>query len=237
MDRQAHHDASGQKAGGVAALYLALAYLAAMPYFLVVVDYPGATTVADKVSPVLGNYSSMYTMYLATYVFFGIALGVVVFALYDRLRSFAPSTMRVATAVGLLWSFALVMSGMVFNYGMTTVVSLANTDIAQARVAWQAIEPIAQGLGGAGGEVLGGLWVLLVSWVALRGGAFSKALIWLGMAVGAMGLVSIVPPLHEAAYAFGLLQIVWLVWLGVTMAKKPAAVETRWITGASAVEL
>lgn len=237
MDRQAHHDASGQKAGGVAALYLALAYLAAMPYFLVVVDYPGATTVADKVSLVVGNYSSMYTMYLATYVFFGIALGVVVFALYDRLRSFAPSTMRVATTVGLLWSFALVMSGMVFNYGMTTVVSLANTDIAQARVAWQAIEPIAQGLGGAGGEVLGGLWVLLVSWVALRGGAFSKALIWLGMAVGAMGLVSIAPPLHEAAYAFGLLQIVWFVWLGVTMAKKSVAVETRWITGASAVEL
>jgi len=237
MERQAHHDASGQKAGGVAALYLALAYLAAMPYFLVVVDYPGATTVADKVSLVVGNYSSMHTMYLATYVFFGIALGVVVFALYDRLRSFAPSTMRVATAVGLLWSFALVMSGMVFNYGMTTVVSLANTDIAQARVAWQAIEPIAQGLGGAGGEVLGGLWVLLVSWVALRGGAFSKALIWLGMAVGAMGLVSIVPPLHEAAYAFGLLQIVWLVWLGVTMAKKPAAAKAGWIANASAVEL
>lgn len=237
MERQAHYDASGQKAGGVAALYLALAYLAAMPYFLVVVDYPGATTVADKVSLVVGNYSSMYTMYLVTYVFFGIALGVLVFALYDRLRSFAPSTMRVATAVGLLWSFALVTSGMVFNHGMTTIVSLADTDLAQARVAWQAIEPVAQGLGGAGGEVLGGLWVLLVSLVALRGGALSKALGWLGMAVGALGLVSIVPPLHEAAYAFGLLQIVWFVWLGVSMAKKPAVAEAGWVAGASAVEL
>lgn len=237
MERQAQHDASRQKAGGIAALYLGLAYLAAMPYFLVVVDYPSATTVADKVALVVGNYSSMYAMYLATYVFFGIALGVLAFALYDRLRSFAPSTMRVATAVGLLWSFALVTSGMVFNYGMTTIVSLAETDITQARVVWQAIEPVAQGLGGAGGEVLGGVWVLLVSWVALRSGALSKALGWLGIAVGTMGLVSIVPPLHEAAYAFGLLQIVWFVWLGATMARKPVAAETGWIAAAGAVEL
>ncbi len=186
---------------------------------------------------VVGNYSSMYAMYLATYVFFGIVLGVLVFALYDRLRAFAPSTMRIATAVGLLWSFALVTSGMVFNYGMTTIVSLADTDLTQARVAWQAIEPVAQGLGGAGGEILGGVWVLLVSWVALRSGALSKVLGWLGIAVGTMGLISIVPPLHEAAYAFGLLQIVWFVWLGVTMARKPVAAEAGWIPSASAVEL
>jgi len=237
MERLVQKDAGGQRAGGVAALYLALAYLAAMPYFLVVVDYPGATTVADKVALVVDNYSSMYAMYLATYVFFGIVLGVLVFALYDRLRAFAPSTMRIATAVGLLWSFALVTSGMVFNYGMTSIVSLADTDLTQARVAWQAIEPVAQGLGGAGGEVLGGVWVLLVSWVALRSGALSKALGWLGIAVGTLGLVSIVPPLHEAAYAFGLLQIVWFVWLGVTMTTKPAAAEAGWIASASAVEL
>lgn len=237
METLANRDAGGQKAGGVAALYLALAYLAAMPYFLVVVDYPGATTTADKVALVVGNYSSMYAMYLATYVFFGIVLGVLVFALYDRLQAFAPSTMRVATAVGLLWSFVLVASGMVFNYGMSTIVGLAQTDLAQARVAWQAIEPIAQGLGGAGGEVLGGVWVLLVSWVALRSGALSKALSWLGITVGAMGLISIVPPLHEAAYAFGLLQIVWFVWIGVTMTRKPTTAEAGWVGSASAVEL
>ena len=234
MERLAHHDARGQKAGGIAALYLGLAYLAAMPYFLVVVDYQGAITVADKVALVVGNYSSMYAMYLVTYVFFGIVLGLPVFALYDRLRAVAPSTMRIATAVGLLWSFALVTSGMVFNYGMTTIVSLADSDLTQARVAWQAIEPVAQGLGGAGGELLGGVWVLLVSWVALRSGALSKALGWLGIAVGTMGLLSIVPPLHEAAYAFGVLQIIWFVWLGVTMTRKPASDDAGWIPKASA---
>ena len=210
-------DARRQKAGGIAALYLALAYLAAMPYFLLVVDYPSATTAADRVALVVGNYASMYAMYLVTYVIFGIVLGVLALSLHDRLRAEAPFTARIATAVGLLWSFALVACGMVFTYGMTTIVALSKTDPAQAVLTWQAIEPVALGLGGAGGEILGGLWVLLVSWMALRGGALPKALGWLGVAVGTLGLTSVVPPLHDAGIAFGLLQIVWFVWLGLSL--------------------
>jgi len=227
MMTQTRHDSGRQKAGGIAALYLAFAYLAAMPYFLLAVDYPGATTAEAKVALIAANYQSMYAMYLATYVLFGIALGVLAFALYDRLQAHAPATIRVATAVGLLWSFALVATGMIFTYGMTTIVALARTDAAQARLVWAAIEPVALGLGGAGGELLGGLWVLLVSWVALRSGALPRALGWLGLVIGAAGLISVVPPLHDTAYTFGLLQIVWFVWVGVALiATKATAVET-----------
>ena len=83
--------------------------------------------------------------------------------------------------------------------------------------AWQAIEPVAQGLGGSGGELLGGLWVLLVSVAALRTGELPKALDWLGVAIGAAGVLSVVPALRDLAYGFGLLQIVWFVWLGIVM--------------------
>ena len=51
-----HDDASQRTAGGVAALHLAFALLAAIPYFLVVVDYPGATTAADKVDLIVDHY-------------------------------------------------------------------------------------------------------------------------------------------------------------------------------------
>jgi hypothetical protein len=223
MDTTTRDSARRQRAGGAAALYLALALLAAMPYFLLVVDYPSASTAAEKVALVLGNYPSMYAMYIVTYVVFGLALGVLSFALYERLRDRAPFAARLAAAAGLLWSFALVTSGMVFTYGMTAIVSLAETDKAQAVLAWQAIEPIALALGGAGGEILGGLWVLLVSWLVVRGGALPKALGWLGMAIGVAGLVSAVPPLHDAAIAFGLLQIVWLGWLGVVLMRTKAS--------------
>ncbi|PKL19634.1 MAG: hypothetical protein CVV48_17060 [Spirochaetae bacterium HGW-Spirochaetae-4] len=206
-----------QKVGGVAALYLALAYLAAMPYFLIVVDYPGAITSRDKVVLILGNFPSMYAMYLVTYVLFGLLLGVLALALYDRLRIHAPVVMRIATAIGLLWASTLVASGMVFNYGMGVIVALAEIDLVQAQQTWQAIEPVAMGLGGAGGELLGGLWVLLVSSVALRSGSLPKLLDWLGMVIGVAGLVSVIPVLHDVGMVFGILQILWLVWFGVVL--------------------
>ena len=214
-------EGKSQRVGSLAAFYLALAFLAAIPYFLLVVDYPGATTAADKVALIAEHYSSMYVMYLATYVFFGMAIGVVALSLWDRLRSAAPATVRIATGIGLLWSFALVASGMVFVYGMTTVEPLVASDHVQAVTTWQAVEPVALALGGAGGELLGGLWVLLISLVVLRRGGLPKALGWLGVFIGAVGLVSVVPSLKDAAIAFGMLQIVWFVWLGVTLLRTP----------------
>jgi len=223
MDALAHSNPGRQKAGGLAALYLGLAYIVAMPYFLLVADYEGATTVAEKIAVLADNFASMYAMYLVTYVVFGVVLAVLALALYDRLRDHAPATARVATAVGLLWSFALVASGMVWNYGMTTVVALAETDPTQARIVWQSLEPVSEALGGAGGEFLGGLWVLLVSWMVLRSGALPKTLGWLGALIGVAGLASVAPPLHDAAYLFGLLQIVWFVWLGVVLVRTKTA--------------
>lgn len=211
----------GQRVGAAAALYLALALLGAMPYFLLVVDYPNATTSADKVALVVDNYASMYAVYIATYVLFGMAVGVLAFALHDRLAGSSPATVRLATAVGLLWSFALVASGMVFTYGMTTIVDLHGKDEVQAAQAWQAIEPVAMALGGAGGEVLGGVWVLLLSLVALRARAFPRVVSWLGLVVGVLGLTSVVPPLHNAAIGFGLLQIVWFLCIAFILLKAP----------------
>jgi len=206
-----------QKVGGLAALYLALAYVAAMPYFLVLVKYSSVVDPVEKVALLVGNHDSMRVMYLISYVIFGIVLAVLALAIYARLKDGAPILTQAATAVGLLWAFVLVASGMIFNAGVATVVGLHGTSPAQAVSAWQAIEPVAQGLGGSGGELLGGLWVLLVSVAALRTGRLPKVLNWLGVAIGTAGVLSMVPALKDLAYGFGLLQIVWFVGLGIVM--------------------
>jgi hypothetical protein len=164
----------------------------------------------------------MRAMYLVTYIIFGIVLAVLALALYARLKDGTPTLAQAATAVGLIWAFVLVASGMIFNAGMAAVVGLHGANPAQAVSAWQAIEPVAQGLGGSGGELLGGLWVLLVSVAALRTGALPKALNWLGVAIGAAGVLSVVPALGDLKYVFGLLQIVWFVWLGIVMLRTTA---------------
>jgi hypothetical protein len=206
-----------QKVGGLAALYLAAAYVAAMPYFLAFVKYKSAVSPAEKVAVLVGNHDSMRVMYLVTYIIFGIVLAVLALALHARLRDGAPTLAQAATAVGLIWAFVLVASGMIFNAGMGAVVGLHGTNPGQAVAAWQAIEPVAEGLGGSGGELLGGLWVLLVSVAALRTRGLPKVLNWLGVAIGTAGVLSVVPALKDLAYGFGSLQIVWFVWLGIVM--------------------
>ena len=122
-----------QKVGGLAALYLALAYVVAMPYFLLFVKYPGVTDPVEKVALLVGNHDSMRVMYLITYVIFGLVLAVVALALYARLKDGAPTLMQAATAVGLIWAVVLVASGMIFNAGMAAVVGLHATSPAAGR--------------------------------------------------------------------------------------------------------
>lgn len=206
-----------QRMGGAAALYMAVAYLVAIPYFLVLVNYPSVVDPTEKVVLLRDNYTSMYVVHVIVYAFVGLGLIVLGLALYHRLKGGAPALAQLATAVGLIWACLLLASSMVFNYGMGAAVGLYATDPAQAVVVWGALEATAQGLGGAGGELLGGLWVLLVSWAALRTGALPKALNGLGLAVAAAGLASVVPALRDAAVVFGLLQIVWFAWVGTVM--------------------
>jgi len=222
MDASVKGSARRQRVGGVAALYLAAAFVAAMPYFLVFVKYPSVVDPAEKVAMIAGNQGSMQAMYLVSYVLFGLGLAVLALALHARLKDAAPVLAQAATAVGLIWAVVLVASGLIFNAGMAAVAGLRGTDPAQAVAAWQAIEPVAQGLGGSGGELLGGLWVLLVSAAALRTSGLPRALGWFGVAIGAAGVLSVVPALGDVAYGFGLLVIVWFAWLGVVMLRTPS---------------
>ncbi len=200
----------------MAALYLAAAYLVAMPYFLLVVNLQGLAGPAQKVAALAVHHNSMYVMDLVTYVVFGIVLGTLALVLSKRLSG-SPSIAAVGGVVGFIWACMLVASGLVFNYGAGAAVGLMAKSPAQAASLWQVIEPVADGLSSGQGELLGGLWVLLVSVAALRTRALPKALNWLGIVIGIAGIASAVPVLLDARYAFGLLQIVWFIWLGIVL--------------------
>lgn len=133
-------------------------------------------------------------------------------------RGGLPVDHQVASAFGLVRAGLRLASVMVFNHGMAVVVDQHATDPQQAAATWQVIEPMADALGGAGGDLLGGLWFLLVSWTALRARVFPRALNWLGLGVGLAALLSAVPGLGTAEVATGLLQIVWFQWFGIVTA-------------------
>ena len=205
------------KFGGFAALYLAVAYLIGMTIFLVVLDYPSMTDPAQKVALLIEMQMVTFSTNLLMYVFFGVFLIVLSLALYDRLKSGAPAIMQVATVIGIIWAGSLIASGMVANAGIAPVVALYAKDPAQAALTWQGFETVASGLGNGNGEILGGLWALLVSVAALRAGGLPKGLNFLGLLVGTVGIITILPGLIDLVGVFALSQIVWFVWLGIVL--------------------
>src|SRR5512138_1605381 len=209
-----------QKSGGIAALYMAAAHLIGIIIFLIVLDYLSITDPAQKVALNVEKQTVIFSTNLLMYVFFGFALIVLSLALYDRLKSGAPAIMQAATAIGIIWAGSLIASGMVANAGLATVVSLYAKDPAQAALIWQGIEAVSGGLGNANGEILGGILTLLVSLAALRAGGLPKGLNILGVLVGAVGIITIIPTLNDLVGVFGLGQIVWFIWLGIVLLRR-----------------
>jgi len=77
----------------------------------------------------------------------------------------------------------------------------------------------------SGNELVGSLWVLLLSVAALRTGQLNRGLNTLGVVLGVAGMLTIVPALYDSlVMVFGPGMIVWSIWLGIVLLRqKPAA--------------
>ena len=90
------------------------------------------------------------------------------------------------------------------------------TDPSHAGTVWLAISSVPQQLVGRI-EIVGGIWILLISWTALRAGRLPRARNYLGVAVGVAGVLTVVPALDALVTVFELGLFVWFVWLGIVM--------------------
>ena len=188
------------------------------------VNVGGIADPLDKVAAIVANQGMLTALMLIVYVAWGASLVVLTLALHERLNGKNSALARTATAFGIIWSVLVIASGMIYIVGMETVVALQVTNPQQAATVWLAIGSIFNGLGG-GGEVVGGIWVLLLSVAGLRGGYFGRGLHYLGYLVGAAGVVSVIPAAAEiSASIFGLTQIVWFAWLAIAMLRRPMPV-------------
>ncbi|UCH10228.1 MAG: DUF4386 family protein [Fidelibacterota bacterium] len=206
-----------QKAGGIAALYSGAAYIVGMVGFLLVVNISGVVDPVQKVALMADNLTFLYIMYLIIYVVWAVFLVVLGLALYDRLKAGSCALAQTATVFAMIWACVIIAAGMIHNAGMEHVVDLYDKNPAQAATVWLAIDSVFAGLGGSN-EVIGGIWILLISWAALRAGELPKVLNYLGAVIGIAGIVSVVPPLAEIfIYIYALGEIVWFIWLGIVM--------------------
>jgi len=208
-----------QKLGGIAALIEAALYITGFALFLTVLDPSGYDGHVQKVAFLADNQVASYIANLLIYVVFGVVLVVLVLALHARLKKGSPAIMQTATAFGLIWAGLVIASGMIANIGNSTVVGLFSENQDQAVALWLAIVTVQEALGG-GNEIVGGLWVLLLSWAALSAGKLPKVLNYIGVLVGLAGILTVVPAFDVLMDVFGLGQIVWFAWLGIVMLRE-----------------
>lgn len=208
-----------QQLGGIAALTLAIIYVLAFIYFGAFFNFPSDASAVQKFSFLADNQQMLSVVNLVMYVVFGIFLTVLVVALYDRFKNSALVLSQVAAVFGLIWVGLVIASGMIANIGLEAVINLSVKDPEQAMTVWLGINVVIEGLGG-GNEVVGGLWMLLLSMAALKSNQLSKILNYLGLFIGIAG-ISTIYPADVLTEIFGLSQIVWFVYLGTIMLIKP----------------
>ncbi|CAG0926978.1 hypothetical protein TFLX_00288 [Thermoflexales bacterium] len=224
-----------QKWGGSAALLHAAAYVVGLVLGVTLI-FPLLEASPDQYLKFLAdNQTLMYLWNLISYWGSAITLVVMALALYERLRSSSPALMQIATVFGFIWAGLIIASGNLMLHNLGVVVDLYGKDPAQAQAAWTALEAVENGIV-SGNELVGSLWVLLLSLAVLKTGELTKALSSLGVVLGIAGLLTIIPALAEAMIMiFGPGMIVWSVWMGIVMLRrsssaavqKPAAFAAR----------
>lgn len=213
-----------QKMGGFAALIEAATYLVGLGLALTLLAPVLDADPDQYVAFLADNLTLMYVWHLIIYVINGVFLVVLALALHERLKAGSPTLVQTATAFGLIWAALVIASGMLIINDIGVVADLYGEDPTQATSVWLALSAVEEGLGGAV-ELPGGLWVLLVSWAALRAGGLPRALKYLGVGIGVAGILTVVPALDVLGAVFGLGFIVWFVWVGIVMLRsRPGAV-------------
>jgi len=212
-----------QKAGGIASLLMAASYLIGFWLYFSFLDSSGYSGPVQQLAFLVETQSIQHVGNLVIYVAAGLFLLVLVLALNERLKATSPSLIQLGTALGLIWVGVVLAAGMVLNVGMEAAIGLYGKDPKFAASVWRSVYTVHDGLGG-GTEIIGGIWIVLISRTALKARVFPALLNALGLLIGFAGIVSIVPGFGElGGMIFGLGQIVWFMWLGAMMLRNSPA--------------
>lgn len=208
-----------QKLGGLAALMNAAAYMIGFGLVFTLLAPILDAEPAHYLAFLVENQTLLYVWHLIIYIVAGVFMVPLVLAVHERLRQEAPALSQMAMAIGFIWAGLVIAAGMLFLKDIVVIADLYSRDPAQAIMIWPALTAVESALGG-GIELPGGLWALLVSFAALRTGALPKALNFLGMVIGAAGILMLAPPLVEPGSAvFGLGFILWFAWAGIVLVR------------------
>ena len=212
-----------ERQGGIGAIVAGATFVVGIAlYATTLSDLTDDIVATDAVDFVVGHQTTLFAWYATIFLVFGVALVPLIRALRERLRGTEPGLADTSAIFGLIWVGLMFATGMISNIGIAAVVDATGVGPDHAASVWASIDAVTDGLGG-GNELVGGLWVLLVSIAALRSAALPRSLNILGIVSALAGLVTVIPGLTDVGIIFGLGLIVWFIWLGVVLVRDGGA--------------
>ena len=222
-----HNTTTGQlgssRAGAAGALTAAATWVFGIALFVTSLsDYTdGDRTPAESVDFLVGHQTTLFTWYMVIFLLFGVAIIPLARALHRRLADVSPQLADIGAILAYIWAGLMFATGMISNIGITAVVDLDESDPAAAEALWSSIDTVTEGLGG-GNELVGGLWILLVSLAAWGSGRLPTGLNVLGIVSASAALITLVPGLSDVGMVFGVGSIAWFAWTGIVLVRRPS---------------
>jgi hypothetical protein len=216
---------SSSRAGGIGGLAAAAAYIYGIALFVTSLsDYnEGDATAAESVDFLVSHQTTLFSWHLVIYLVSGIAIIPLARSLRERLVDVNPQLADIGAVFAYIWAGLVFAAGMVANVGIAAVADLHETDPAAAEALWSSVITIEDGLGG-GNELVGAMWILLVSQAAWGSGRLPTGLNVLGIISAVSGLITLVPGLSDVGIIFGLGSIAWFAWAGIVLLRQPKVV-------------
>jgi hypothetical protein len=210
------HNLKLTKCGGIALLIMPLCYVCMFVIYGVILAIPQTDILSDKIAYIISNQGIISMANICGYLIFGGLLLIAVQAIHNRLAINKSHLLNSASAFGFIWVILMMCSGMTALVGLNTMAALYSKGAEHAETLFIVYTTMVNALGG-GVELVGGMWVLLLSICGLRNSMLSKALCVFGVIVGLLGILTVYQGIPELKDAFGLSQIIWFIWLGIAM--------------------
>lgn len=218
---------SMQKPGAIAAFTEALIYLVGFALFFGVLNAGSQASPEQRLAYLIAQRDVYYAGYLIIGVLFSFVLIALVQAVSVRLSSASPQLVRYTSAVGYIWAGMVLASSLIFLTSLAALAKYHQADAGQALTIYRGIAIIVEALGG-GIELVGAVWLLIISYVGLRHRIFSPWLHGWGLLVAGSGVLTLfsgltflaaLPVFEWLTAIFGLGQILWFVALGLALLK------------------
>ncbi len=214
-----------QKWGGVAAITQSCTYIFGFILFFIVLETALYSDPPSLLQYMILNRDHFYAGYIVIGIVFSFALIVLAQALHQRFKYNAAQFMGFTTLVAYLWAGFVLSSTFIYLTGIAVIASIYDVDQERALTVFQSTSIIVDALGG-GIELLGAVWVILVSYVGIKLNVYHRLVHFWGLGVGAAGILTLLKGftflssniMFETASAiFGLGQILWFIGLGSAM--------------------